>query len=79
MALSFVRTLQYPLKTYVVKYFGPALESDALKDREHGQTKIIEVCDAIVRTFPKLIAAVEIGSKGTTLKTHRTTGNWIAH
>jgi len=29
-----------------------------LEDREHGQSKIVEICDAVIRALPKLFAAV---------------------
>lgn len=43
---------------YIVKHIRPAFEGDALEDREHGQSEIVEICDAVIRALPKLFAAV---------------------
>lgn len=47
---------------YTVKYIRPALEGDALEDREHGQSEVVKIRDAVIRALPELIAAMVIGS-----------------
>lgn len=37
---------------YPVKDVCPALHSDALKHREHGEEDVVKVCDAAVGTLP---------------------------
>ena len=41
--------------TYIVHHIRPALHGYALEHREHGETKIVEVGDAVIRTVPVLI------------------------
>lgn len=47
---------------YIIKHVRPALEGDALEDREHGQSEVVEIRDAVVRALPELLAAVVVGS-----------------
>jgi len=42
--------------TYAVHDVGPALERDTLKDGQHGESEVVEVCDAEVGTFPVEVA-----------------------
>lgn len=50
---------------YIIKHFRPAFEGDALEDREHGQSKVVEIRDAVIRALPKLLAAVIISDPRT--------------
>lgn len=43
---------------YPVENFGPALQGDALEHGQHGKGEVVEVGDAIVRTFPKLLKEI---------------------
>lgn len=47
---------------YIVKHVRPALEGDTLEDREHGQSEVVKIRDAVVRALPELLAAVVAGS-----------------
>ena len=38
--------------SYPVEHVRPALESDALEDRQHGLPDIVEVCDPVLRALP---------------------------
>jgi len=46
------RILLTTVATYVIHDVGPAFERDALKDGQHGQSKVVEVGDAEVRADP---------------------------
>lgn len=43
-------------RTYVVHDGGPALHGDALEDGQHGETEVVEVGDAAVRSDPVDVA-----------------------
>ena len=48
---------------YPVENFGPALQGDALEHGQHGKGEVVEVGDAIVRTFPKLLKEIWVKKK----------------
>jgi len=51
-----------------------------LEDREHGQSEVVEIRDAEVRTLPELLAAVVIGSESLiALIASLTAWYWILH
>jgi len=65
---------------YIIKHIRPTLESDALEDREHGQSEVVEIRDAEVRTLPELLAAVVIGSESLrALIASGTAWYWFVH
>jgi len=61
--------------TYVIHDVGPAFESDALKDGQHGQSKVVEVCDAEVRTDP--VKVTELIESQRTVVTLATRPCWL--
>ena len=55
------------LQTYPIEHVCPALEGDALEDREHGLAEVVEAGDAPLGSFPltpafRSIRAVEDSS-----------------
>lgn len=48
-------------RLYIIKHVRPALEGDALEDRQHGQSEVVKIRDTEVRALPELLAAVIVG------------------
>ena len=48
--------------SYPVEHVRPALESDALEDRQHGLAEVVEAGDAPLWTLPVLLTHRAIGT-----------------
>lgn len=47
-------------ETHPVEHVGPALEGDALENREHGQSEIVKVRYPVVRAFPVALRVADV-------------------
>lgn len=64
---------------YPVENVSPALHSDALENRQHGEENVVEVCDAAVGALPLAPALSAIIDTKAPVAGKRTRGRIIFH